>query len=198
MHEIMPGVGERQRAIGTVLVVEDETDIADILRLALTDEGYTVRICYSGSHAVIDAQSSLPDLILLDVLLPGLDGWGVCSALQEEPETATIPVMFLTALAGVEDKCRGLLGYRNTVDYLSKPFDLPELLARVAVHLRHARAPHVQPDDADAEDARLPLPFADDPLDGAPEEDLDDDDKDLGGAEDLGSSDNSVQGARIG
>ncbi len=114
-----------------ILVVDDEKPIVDILKLNLTKNGYKVVEAYDGEEAVEKAKSSDPDLILLDVMLPKMDGFGVCKKIRE---TSSTPIIMLTAREDEVDKVLGLeLG---ADDYMTKPFSLRELLARVKANLR--------------------------------------------------------------
>jgi DNA-binding response OmpR family regulator len=117
-----------------VLVVDDEPDLVLLLEEHLTHEGYDVVTATTGMQAISSARESHPDIILLDVMMPGVSGFDVCNILQDFPETAAIPVIFLTAVAETKRKVMGLnLG---ADDYITKPFDLRELAARVQAALR--------------------------------------------------------------
>ena len=114
-----------------ILVADDEKPIVDILKLNLTKSGYKVVEAYDGEEAVEKAKSCDPDLILLDVMLPKMDGFGVCKKIRE---TSSTPIIMLTAREDEVDKVLGLeLG---ADDYMTKPFSLRELLARVKANLR--------------------------------------------------------------
>lgn len=122
-----------------VLVVDDEPDLVMLLEEHLTHEGYDVVVATSGMQAITKAREEKPDIILLDVMMPGVSGFDVCNILQDFAETATIPIIFLTAVAETRRKVMGLnLG---ADDYITKPFDLHELAARVHAALR----PRLQP-----------------------------------------------------
>lgn len=119
-----------------VLVVDDEKPIVDILKLNLTKNGYKVVEAYDGESAVAKAKECNPDLILLDVMLPKMDGFGVCKKIRE---TSNVPIIMLTAREEEVDKVLGLeLG---ADDYMTKPFSLRELMARVKANLRRIQVP---------------------------------------------------------
>jgi two-component system phosphate regulon response regulator PhoB len=117
-----------------VLVVDDEPDLLELIHYNLTKAGYDVASVLSGEEALAHVRASLPDLIVLDVLLPGLDGLEVCKALRRNPTTASIPIVMLTARSEDADVVAGLeLG---ADDYLTKPFSPRVLLARIKAVLR--------------------------------------------------------------
>ena len=113
-----------------IFVVDDDINIGNMLEELLTKEGYRVTRAYSGTEAALILSSQRPDLVLLDLMLPGLDGRELLPALSG------IPVIVVSARAGVADKVELLLG--GAADYVTKPFDTQELLARIAVQLRNA------------------------------------------------------------
>lgn len=114
-----------------ILVVEDEKPIADILEYNLKKEGYEVQAAYSGDEAVTMAKDFMPDLILLDIMLPGIDGFSVCRQVRQYMDC---PIIMLTAKDAEIDKVLGLeLG---ADDYVTKPFSTRELLARIKAQLR--------------------------------------------------------------
>lgn len=117
----------------TVLIVEDDRNIADLLRLYLEKEGYTVVIAPDGMRGVEKFRTVHPSLVLLDVMLPGLDGWGVCRAIRAESQT---PIIMLTAKSETEDKVNGLK--QGADDYITKPFEMKEVLARIEAVLRRS------------------------------------------------------------
>lgn len=125
-----------------ILVVDDEKPIAEILRYNLEKEGYKVILAYDGEEAIKKAENDLPDLILLDIMLPKLDGFAVCKKLRQ---TMTIPILMLTAKEEEVDKVLGLeLG---ADDYITKPFSNRELLARIKANLRRVTLQGPQSDD---------------------------------------------------
>ena len=117
----------------TILIVDDEADILEMLKYNLEKEGYTVLTARQGQSA-LDQVKRKPDLILLDVMMPDMDGWEVCRRLKQDPKTAAIPVLFLTAKGAEMDEVLGLeLGAE---DYIVKPISVRKLLARVRAVLR--------------------------------------------------------------
>ena len=111
-----------------ILIIDDDLDIGNVLEEILKNEGYSVSRAYSGTEAVFVLSQSRPDLILLDLILPGLSGEEVL------PYIKGIPVIVMSAKVDVDNKVELLLG--GAVDYVTKPFHTKELLARIAVHLR--------------------------------------------------------------
>jgi two-component system, OmpR family, alkaline phosphatase synthesis response regulator PhoP len=117
-----------------ILVVEDDEDILELIRYNLTKEGYQVRTVTSGEEALKEASSRLPDLVLLDLMLPGLDGLEVCKKIKADPKTAHIQIIMVTAKGEDADIVSGLeLG---ADDYVTKPFSPRVLVARVKTVLR--------------------------------------------------------------
>ncbi|MSU36775.1 MAG: response regulator transcription factor [Pedosphaera sp.] len=114
-----------------ILIIEDEPDLLRSLAMALRDEGYAVDTAENGENGLFSAESVAYDAILLDVMLPKLDGWGVLQRLRNSRKT---PVLMLTARDTSRDRVRGL--DTGADDYLVKPFDLPELLARLRALIR--------------------------------------------------------------
>ena len=117
----------------TVLIVEDDRNIADLLRLYLEKEGYEVAIAPDGLKGVEKFRELKPTLVLLDVMLPGMDGWGVCRTIRAESKT---PIIMLTAKSETEDKVMGLK--QGADDYITKPFEMKEVLARIEAVLRRS------------------------------------------------------------
>jgi DNA-binding response OmpR family regulator len=117
-----------------ILVVDDSTANLQLLLNLLSEQGYTVYPASDGVLALEFVQSTLPDLILLDIKMPGMDGYEVCRRLKAEARSAAIPVIFLSALEDERDKVKGFQA--GGVDYITKPFQPEEMLARVRIHLR--------------------------------------------------------------
>jgi two-component system, OmpR family, response regulator MprA len=122
---------ETETATGRVLVVEDDAEIADVLRRSLRQEGYEVKTSADGVEALDVASGFIPDLVVLDLGLPRLDGVEVCRRLRAEGD---VPILMLTARAETEDRVSGLDSGAD--DYLVKPFERQELLARIRALLR--------------------------------------------------------------
>ena len=121
----------------TVLVIDDEAPIRLLCRVNLEAEGMSVLEAGDGLTGLDTARSGQPDVILLDVMMPGLDGWGVAEALLEDERTAEIPIIFLTARAEFRDRARGLdIG---GVDYITKPFNPVELAPLVRALLERLK-----------------------------------------------------------
>ena len=121
----------------TVLVVDDDFDIARYVELNLSLEGFTVHVAHDGQEAVAKALAIRPDAVLLDVMMPGLDGYEVCRRLRANARTSHCAIIMLTAKSLSADTVLGLTAGAD--DYISKPFDPPELVARVRAALRRAR-----------------------------------------------------------
>lgn len=121
----------------TILVVDDEESIVELLKFNLEREGYRVITAGDGNTAVTLAQSESPDLILLDVMLPGMDGLAVCRVLNQKPDTRNIPIIMISARGEELDRVLGL--EIGADDYVTKPFSTRELVARVKARLRRNR-----------------------------------------------------------
>jgi DNA-binding response OmpR family regulator len=122
-----------------VVVVEDEQDLLDLVRYNLAKEGYQIQTSMTGEEALRIVRSEKPDIVLLDLMLPGMDGLEVCRALKAREQTASIPVIMLTAKGEESDIVRGL--EMGADDYITKPFSPRVLLARItAVLRRHAES----------------------------------------------------------
>ena len=129
-----PPGGER---LGRVLVVEDEPDVAELIRFNLHKEGYEVTVLGNGGDAIRHAREGQPDLVLLDIMVPQLNGWEVCRRLKQDPDTRRIPVIMVTGRVDEGDK---VLGFElGADDYVTKPFSPRELVARVQAVTRRGR-----------------------------------------------------------
>ena len=114
-----------------ILVVEDDRNICDLIHMYLVKEGFDVRIAGDGGKAIEEFQKQVPDLILLDIMLPVMDGWAVCAKIRE---TSKVPIIMLTAKSEVFDRIQGL--EMGADDYIVKPFEMKEVLARIHAVLR--------------------------------------------------------------
>ena len=112
-----------------ILVVDDEEDILHFLELVLREKGYEVATASSGHEALTRAQLVRPDLILLDIMMPQMDGWEVLKLLRVDEGTSDIPVAMLSARTEAKDRVQGL--QEGAVDYICKPFSLQDLLAKI-------------------------------------------------------------------
>jgi DNA-binding response OmpR family regulator len=121
-----------------ILLVDDEQDLVWALRHSLSDEGHEVLTAYDGVEALAIARRHRPDLAILDIVMPRLDGLQVCRRLRRDPTLAAMPILFLTQRSAIEDRIKGL--DEGGDDYLVKPFNLEELKARVRALLRRVRS----------------------------------------------------------
>ena len=117
----------------SVLVVEDDRNIAELLQMYLEKEGYAVTVAHDGGQGVEKYRAIHPDLVLLDVMMPVMDGWAVCKLIRSEGST---PVIMLTAKGETDDKVQGLRSGAD--DYITKPFEMKEVLARIEAVLRRS------------------------------------------------------------
>ena len=115
----------------SVLIVEDDKNIAELLQMYLEKEGYAVTIAADGGQGLSKFRTIKPDLVLLDVMMPVMDGWAVCKSIRAESK---VPVIMLTAKAETDDKVAGLKSGAD--DYITKPFEMREVLARIEAVLR--------------------------------------------------------------
>ena len=122
----------------TILIVDDEPFNVDYLQQNLSDLGYRTMEAYGGKEALDAVAAKAPDLILLDVMMPDIDGITVCRMLKSDPATQLIPIVIMTALDGTEDRIRGIEAGAD--DFLTKPVDDRELLARINAALRTKQA----------------------------------------------------------
>src|SRR3989454_7613121 len=140
MEEVQSAMAMRRRILESVptasakpgprvLVVEDEQDVAELIRYNLTKEGYDVLLVDNGADALTRARERRPEVILLDIMVPQLNGWEVCRRLKQDPETRGIPVIMVTGRVEEGDK---VLGFEmGADDYVTKPFSPRELVARI-------------------------------------------------------------------
>ena len=117
----------------SVLIVEDDHNIAELLQMYLEKEGYSVTLAADGGQGLAKFRSIQPDLVLLDIMMPIMDGWAVCRAIRNESQ---VPVIMLTAKGETEDKITGLR--YGADDYITKPFEMREVLARIEAVLRRS------------------------------------------------------------
>jgi DNA-binding response OmpR family regulator len=143
-----------------ILVVDDDPDMVELLRLALTDAGFSVRTAANGREALRKAQRSPPDLVVLDLLLPGMNGFNVCEQLRLNPATAAVPVLMITVLPGEFPRLVGAEAGANA--YLNKPFRVEELVSCVGDLVRRpgASAEIFAPQPEPAAHAAFPMPPA--------------------------------------
>ncbi|WP_411727467.1 response regulator [Methyloglobulus sp.] len=128
---------ELPNANSIVMIVDDTPENLALLSDTLSESGYRVLVATDGLSALEQIEHLKPDIILLDVLMPGIDGFETCKRLKSDPKTATIPVLFMTALSELDNLLRGF--GEGAVDYLVKPIRPPEVLARVEAQLKQAR-----------------------------------------------------------
>ena len=131
---IVSGLSEKPVPTARILVVEDDEAIVDVLRRTLRAEGFVVEASPDGSTALGLSEDFLPDLVILDLGLPDIDGEEVCRRFRTQQATANVPILMLTARTEVDDRVRGLDSGAD--DYLSKPFERAEILARIRALLR--------------------------------------------------------------
>jgi DNA-binding response OmpR family regulator len=126
---------------GNILVVEDNVDNLRMLKIILEEEGYSVRPTTNGTIALSAAKAIPPDLVLLDITLPDIDGFEICRALKKTPNTKDVPIIFLTGKTSTDEMLRGF--QVGGADYITKPFSNEVVLARISTHLQ-LRKMHVE------------------------------------------------------
>ena len=119
-----------------ILVVEDDRNISDLIRMYLEKEGFEVQTAFDGGAAVETFRTMQPDMVLLDIMLPVMDGWAVCAKIRE---TSRTPIIMITAKSEVFDRIQGL--EMGADDYIVKPFEMKELIARINAVLRRTEIP---------------------------------------------------------
>ncbi|MEM9118944.1 MAG: response regulator [Cyanobacteria bacterium P01_F01_bin.56] len=131
----LPGTQATSNSVQSrILLVDDNPTNLKVLSESIRGQGWTTLVATDGETAIEQTSYAKPDLILLDVMMPGIDGFETCRRLKKSPDTASIPVIFMTALTDIVDRVKGLeLG---AVDYITKPFQQEEVVARVRLHLR--------------------------------------------------------------
>jgi DNA-binding response OmpR family regulator len=129
-----------QAARGTVLIVDDSPENLRVLVGFLRESGFELAVARSGEEALQRFEAVRPDIVLLDVLMPGLDGFETCRRLRAAGPAGAVPIIFMTALSDVHSKVKGFAA--GGVDFIAKPFEFPEVMARVRTHLalRHLQA----------------------------------------------------------
>jgi signal transduction histidine kinase len=126
-------INNATKTLGEILIVDDTIESLQLLKQILSDTGYTVRLAQDGAMALHSALKRQPDLMLLDIRMPGIDGYEVCRRIKSNPETSGIPIIFLSAL---QDKSSLLKGFElGATDYINKPYLAEEVLARVHTHI---------------------------------------------------------------
>lgn len=133
-----------------ILVVEDNSEVLELQRISLKEAGYVILTASNGLEALKKARSASPDLVLLDLVLPELDGFAVCEALRKDPATAGLPIIALTGLSSEFTRYAGLEAGAN--EYVTKPANLPQLVSRIEYWLGQApvtsgRGPGARPQD---------------------------------------------------
>jgi two-component system phosphate regulon response regulator PhoB len=136
-----PDLGADSMSTRTILVIDDQKDFADLVRRSLEKEGFDVILASDGTSGLQIAREHRPDLVVLDLTMPDIDGLDVCKRLRQEPRHARLPILVLSARASAADRVLGL--ETGADDYLVKPFVPQELVARVKAILRRADAPAV-------------------------------------------------------
>jgi len=131
--------------MASILVVDDDIDVADTIHRSLINKGHSVKVVYNGVEALEAVKLNSPDLIVLDVIMPFMDGIEVCRRLRQDPQTTHIPIIFLTAMDRLDDKLEGFDAGAD--DYVTKPFDIQELEVRARAVLRRSLTPaQAEPD----------------------------------------------------
>jgi len=139
-HDPCAGLDAAATGAGRVLIVDDVPDNLAVLHDALDESGYTVLVATDGASAIARAAQALPDIVLLDAMMPGMDGFEVARRLKAGAATATIPIVFMTALTDTEHVLAAFAA--GGVDYVSKPVRPREVVARIGAHLQSARHAH--------------------------------------------------------
>jgi len=136
-RDTIQDVPHTSKSAGSILVVDDNTANIDVMLTFLEMEGYDISIATSGEMALYVARHDHPELILLDVMMPNMDGYETCRELKGDPATAAIPIIFVTAKKETADIVQGF--HAGGVDYISKPYRQEEVVSRVQTHLQLRR-----------------------------------------------------------
>ena len=126
----------------TILIIEDEPDISELIEYSLTQSGYSIIVSDNGEKGIEFARKHSPDLILLDLMLPGINGIDVCRVLKNDKDTSEVSIIMLTALGQEEDIIKGL--ETGADDYVTKPFSFPVLEARIQSVLRRVKKDNIK------------------------------------------------------
>ena len=126
----------------TILIIEDEPDISELIEYNLSQSGYSILVSNNGEKGIENARKHLPDLILLDLMLPGIHGIDVCRILKNDKDTSSVSIIMLTALGQEEDIIKGL--ETGADDYVTKPFSFPVLEARIQSVLRRVKKEDIE------------------------------------------------------
>jgi len=153
-----PSQGQAAQRKLKVLVIDDEINLIEVIKLGLGYEGFQVDSAMDGPQGLAAAQRIDPDIVILDLMLPGMDGLEVCRRLRTNPTTQDVPVLMLTAKDEIQDRVTGL--NTGADDYLVKPFDFVELLARIKAILRRQRRMRGSENAADGNESQI-LQFGD-------------------------------------
>ena len=129
----------------TILIIEDEPDISELIEYNLTQSGYCILVSNNGENGIENTRKHLPDLILLDLMLPGINGIDVCRILKNDKDTSDVSIIMLTALGQEEDIVKGL--ETGADDYVTKPFSFPVLEARIQSVLRRGIKDNIENDN---------------------------------------------------
>jgi two-component system alkaline phosphatase synthesis response regulator PhoP len=121
-----------------VLIVEDNPDLLELLRLQFKEEGFATATALNGVDAIKKARSLMPDLLLLDIMLPELDGLAVCEIIRKDPATASMPILMITGLTGQLTRCAGIES--GATDFVTKPFTTAQVVSRAKQLLERQRA----------------------------------------------------------
>jgi len=138
-----------------ILLIDDEPDLVWAMRYLLQDEGYEVSVAFDGQGGIKAAQRSRPDLVILDVAMPNMDGLEVCARLRRDPGLASVPILFLSAYGTAQDRTKGL--NKGSDDYVVKPPNMDELVARVRALLRRSRSQPALQDEADSAKSEIEI-----------------------------------------